>query len=262
MVYTSVEGLSSIRSDGSHRSLLVAGEAANGPAWSPNGRYIAYFEDGLSIVAADGSGLRSYSVSGFDEWPSWSPDGRRIAYTSTWKLDDAADLYAVAVRADGVVVAEDVVQLTRTPTLSESDPAWSPDGRRIAFVRYDEAGESEGILVLDLRTRRLRRLTSGSAPDWSPNGSKLVFVAATRTGSVIAVINADGSGERRIISPREDLNSPAWSPDGARIAYATLPRDWTGDWQQARLFIARADGTRARLFVRGGAQADWRPHSP
>jgi Tol biopolymer transport system component len=100
-------------------------------------------------------------------------------------------------------------RLTRVSADYDS-PAWSPDGRRIAF---EHGGD---IYVLNPDGGGQRRLTRNpsynDSPTWSPDGRRIAF-SSTRSGNGdVYVMNADGSGQRRLTrNPRED-NDPAWSP--------------------------------------------------
>lgn len=97
------------------------------------------------------------------------------------------------------------------------DPAWSPDGARIAFVRGRDG--SPVIYLADADGSGVTRLSNGSWPAWSPDGRRIAF---HRQGSFpwgdgeIRVVDADGTHE--IVLVRGEF--PAWSPDGARIAFA------------------------------------------
>ena len=95
-----------------------------------------------------------------------------------------------------------------------STPAWSPDGRQIAFLR------SGAIYVMNADGTRQRRLARGSAPAWSPDGRRIVFVREQGGDAEIYVMNADGSGQRNLTRNAADEDDPAWSPDGRRIAFA------------------------------------------
>jgi hypothetical protein len=112
------------------------------------------------------------------------------------------------------------------------DPAWSPDGRRLAYVSAG-AGEAADVYVSDADGTHLGRITRTSgvdeaSPRWSPDGMRLVFEQAGR----IVVAKADGSRQRVLAIGLQ----PAWSPGGQRIAFA---RD--GD-----LFVVRASGGKPR----------------
>ncbi len=85
-------------------------------------------------------------------------------------------------------------------------PAWSPDGRRIAFHRYVGGGRNSEIFLMDAAGRGVRRLTSAPAEDlapaWSPDGRRIIFVS-TRSGAwEIHVMSADGGAVRRITRRR------------------------------------------------------------
>ncbi len=102
-------------------------------------------------------------------------------------------------------------------------PAWSPDGRKLAFVSRRD-GNSE-IYVINADGSGQENLTrqpaSDSHPSWSPDGRKLAFVSRRDGNSEIYVMNADGSGLRNVTrTPSNDLD-PAWSPDGRAIALSS-----------------------------------------
>jgi Tol biopolymer transport system component len=99
------------------------------------------------------------------------------------------------------------------------DPAPSRDGSQVAFVR---AGTTNDLMVVDAAHRRVRTLLRSELkvthPAWSPDGSKIAFASRNNATFGIYVINADGSGLRRLT--RETALDPAWSPDGSTIAFA------------------------------------------
>ena len=135
------------------------------------------------------------------------------ARASVWN----GDIYVV--NADGY----GNTRLTRDPA-EEFDPAWSPDGTKIAFSRFTERRYQ--IFLMNPDGSGAAQLTrgEGAASDaaWSPDGTRIAFTRC-RGSCDVYVINADGTGERRLTHgepPGEQ--SPTWSPDGRRIAFVDI----------------------------------------
>ena len=127
-----------------------------------------------------------------------------------------------------------------------STPAWSPDGRAIAF------GRGAGVSVMNADGSGERRLTSGARPSWSPDGNQIAFVS----GSEIYLMNADGSGQRKLVAhtARNEVvgAAPAWSPDGRKIAFVS-GRDGPFRGEAPEISIANADGSGQRNLTRNPA---------
>ncbi len=147
---------------------------------------------------------------------SWSPDGKQLAFMMggsgrRW------DIYAMQANGEN---------LRRLTTDQEGDlyPAWSPDGSRIAFS--SERDSSLYVINADGSDEHRLALTGNHDrnPSWSPDGSRIAFVTVVRmpekTGSYVAVMNADGS-EISLLAP--DISPiqgyPSWSPDGHYLAF-------------------------------------------
>jgi Tol biopolymer transport system component len=225
------------------------------PTWAPRGDELAFTSTRngrleLFTMRSDGGAVRSLTVSPAQEFePDWSPDGRLVAFASgrggaTGPLGpkgQPASLYAV--RPDG----NGLVRLTRSPGY-DGDPAWSPDGTRIAFVS-DRSGTSD-VWVVDADGGHLARLTSvdgAERPTWSPTGGRIVFGHDDSSGSSgLYVMNADGSGLGRLLSG--DGREPAWSPDGSWIAFVS---DRDG---HPNLYVTTPDGARLVQLTH-----DWAP---
>jgi TolB protein len=126
-----------------------------------------------------------------------------------------------------------------------SQPRWSPDGRRIAFVAGVYSGAE--IYAVDSDGTDLTQLTRNSvadkSPSWTPDGRVIVY----QRGNRIWAMNADGGGKHRLTAG----TLPAVSPDGRRIAFV----------RGGRLYVARSDGRAARPVTRGhfDTEPSWSP---
>lgn len=148
------------------------------------------------------------------------------------------------------------------PCLGAGDPAYAPDGRRLAFVLsggagYDESGQKpRGPLATadDDGTgfQVLPQLTEEDGqPAWSPQGTSLVFRGKSGSNYDLYIVNADGSGLRRLTDHPAADSDPVWSSrGGGRIAFTRM----------GNLFAVRPDGSGLRrLTLRGGTEPAWAP---
>jgi Tol biopolymer transport system component len=157
------------------------------------------------------------------------------------------------------VVNPDGTGLTRiTAREVDTDPAWSPDGTRLAFVRGFWDADA-GIYVMDADGTGTRRLTSGDerfvdgtdlGPAWSPDGSRIAFAREGRepgaeTGNTdIYVVDADGTDLTRLTDGPVMEYEPTWSPDASRIAFEGYDLASGGrPPSTVRLYVMNGDGT-------------------
>ncbi|MEW6637756.1 MAG: PD40 domain-containing protein [Actinomycetota bacterium] len=157
----------------------------------------------------------------------------KIAFVSNRDVG-AGEIYTVKPDGTGVT------RLT-FPNGGNSDPAFSPDGTKVAFK-----GPDNDLHVMNADGTGSRRLTSmavaESEPAWSPDGSRIAFVASDGDFE-IWVVNTDGTGRERLTDNSFHDTQPAWSPDGDRIAFVSARSAPPFNDTDRNVYVMNADGT-------------------
>jgi Tol biopolymer transport system component len=208
----------------------------------------------LVLRRADSSGVRVTAAT-----PSSTPSLPKTAPPNQIALTVATPTFGPGLQAAdiGLVNSDgtDLVQLTHTNMngMVASQPSWSPDRQRLAFVESTPAGAinagAGNVVLINADGSNRVALTHSAAdthPVWAPDGHHLAFARFDNGLPDIFVIGDDGSGLTRLT--HGGAMSPTWSPDGDALAYRNLPG---GVIDGGHIFVINADGTNPRQLTNG-----------
>lgn len=233
----------------------------------------------LWLIKADGSDLHELApgqpmrngVVGAKGPADWSPDGTHIAFDS-----DSPTPLLYETDVNGTTPKLISTDCSPEPVKCfEFFPAYSPDGKRLAFVRLTDDGANGVIGIRDLANGKVTLLESTrqgppknelGAPGWSPDGKRLVYYEVAKdndgkpTGSSeMFIVDADGTHRHALETPGLAAGDPRWSPDGSLIVFSTEPiHQWNdvGVPDHPDVYEIHPDGTGLkRLTVGAGSGA-------
>jgi TolB protein len=272
--------LYTINPDGSGER-KVASLVVECPHWSPDGSRIATcgtptFGNGATIIDPDTGSYRE--IPGPDPdlntgCAVWSPDAKRLACES-WSDSDPSRHGIYTLRtSDG----QGLTQMTSNPNGNDVPMAYSPDGKRLVFARYNQ--DEDSLYVVKTDGTGLRQIAPAGVTccnaGWSPQGNNIVFSqhVTPDVHSSMWIVHADGTGLREVPAHpafgcgglNSDPNAggcfdPRWSPDGKQIVFGN------GDDALGRnIYTVRPDGTGLHQVTHGDASQsnevpDWGTH--
>ena len=236
--------------DGRNVRLLASGSFIGAPAWSPDGRTIAFeVEDPsrcthplprcargeIRLVNPDGTGLTTWVPRGIA--PSWSPDSQRIVFAGHYNPYYRRGVVSVASVADTSKIRE--LSSLEYQSWPDWKLRWSPRGDLVTYAADKRRRSLVRVARMNAPPQRgARTLLSGDGPSWSPDGKRIAYWTRGQTG--LYVVGRNGRN-RRLLARGID---PVWSPDGSWIAFVEdSPR------RHFQIFVIRPNGRDQRALT-------------
>jgi len=273
------------------------------PHWSPDGKKIIYLSNESGLLQVNQMDLDEQTIrqmtyeSSVEGPPLWSPDGQRFVFTADiegnleifWMDTDGGEPTRVTDNAlterlgdwspDGQWLVfyndeptEDIglwlrnpdgVNLIRLTKGTDSQPVFSPDGRRIAFVRAHQGNADiyvlkradDGTWRDPVESSRLtQEVEKDFYPVWSQDGKSMIFVTFRDGNGEVYLMRADGARQQRLTNNTAQDGNPVWSPDGSFIAFVSFV------YGKGEIFVMDADGGAQRRLTNSDANEldpDW-----
>ena len=240
------------------------------PVWSPDGRWIAFLrkldESSAEVLLTDPFGSRERKLAEVSALASfrfrhldWSPDSKELVFVDNAPPAEIGSLFLMSIDTG------EKWQLTAPApgTYLDGSPAFSPDGRRLAFIRFPSGQPAGDLYVLDPSRDQsseadLQRLTFDSdavVAGWTPAGTHVLYSSEALRGGDLRRIAVSGNSEPELLAPLGStgfLPAPAVSLDGRRVAYVETFHD-TG---VTRLEIPNGSGRPVSTMLIDSTRAD------
>jgi hypothetical protein len=239
--------------DGKGLTKLTSEGIQTHASWSPDGMRIAFirYDSGpktsdVFVMNADGTNVIRKTTGGQYYFVSWAPDGRSLA-AEVLSGNDSLNLVTMSADAAGPVT----VFITNA-----GSPAWSPDGKKIAYHHGTSYYDNAQIYVRNADGSDPRRATSDSVgwnvgPAWSPDGKNIAFTRCSLTCGLY-VVNT-GSSAVTLVTGSPGSQDGAWSPDGRWLALTVY-----GSGGGSLSYVPSTGGN-LRAILAGARRPSWRP---
>lgn len=199
--------------------ILGSNQPIMSPAWSPNGKQLAYvsFENGRAQVYISNvqTGRRHLvsSYPGINGAPAWSPNGRKLALVLS--KSGSPKIYVMNL------ANKKLTQLTFGASI-DTEPSFSPDGRSLLFT--SDRGGSPQIYQINLASKQVSRITYNgdynASASYTDNGKQIVFLHRDEQGYNIAMLNMI-TGQQTVLTHHGRDESPSLAPNGKMVVYAS-----------------------------------------
>lgn len=237
------------------RALLTSKDPIMSPAWSPNGRQIAYvsFEKQYASIyihdVVTGARRLVSEFKGINGAPAWSPDGKKLALVLS--KDGSPNIYVMNLST------HQLTPLTQDYSIN-TEPAWSPDGKKIIFTSNRSGGPQ--IYQKDITTGAISRLTYdgnyNARASFAKDGNHIVMLNRESNLFNIGILDLNSGVFKVLTNSGSDSESPSIAPNGSMVLYGTL---FNG---QSVLSLVSTDGSvEMRMPARNGEVQDpaWSP---
>lgn len=245
------------------RQLTTHPDGGFGPAWSPDGRHIAfirYAETGCEIMTISVQGGPEQKLADCDANFMadlvWSPDGKHLYYSDRPTEEKPIGIIRYSLETG----KRDLLAVATPDVWCDTDPALSPDGKHVAFIRRRSI-MMQDVYMVAAEGGEPRRLTDRELPVegliWSSDGRSVLFSGSAEEQHGLYVVSAEGGAPRRIHLGNTGLRNPSLSFETERL----VGEHWVHDVNLWQLPLGD-DGLAAGepSLVLGSTMRDWMPH--
>jgi dipeptidyl aminopeptidase/acylaminoacyl peptidase len=212
--------------------LTISDQRQATPAWSRDGKWIAYISDkngnelwDIFLVSPQSGEVTNLTASpdSADEAPAWSPDSRLVAYMTKAKTSPSFEIEIIDI------ASRRTTHVTRNspPQFGNMSPLWSPDGKRIAYTQHNASGKDSNVFLYDIATKASANLTphSGdqtySAAAWASDSKTLLVTSNAANGyDNVALLDIASKKLTWITADKWEIHAHSFSPDGQSIVWS------------------------------------------